>query len=327
MDGLTPFPALLASARRTLKAPIGCVGVGLHSGARVSLRLVPARAGSGIVFRRTDIGVDIPARFDHVADTRLCTVLSEHADGSGARIATVEHVMAALAGAGVHDAVVEVDAAETPVLDGSAANFLFLLDCAGIGPASGFVAPLAIEVLRPVRVSDGAGFAELTPNRDAALDLSLSIDFAAAAIGRQALSLRLSPEGFRAELARARTFTLLSEIEALRCAGLALGGSLENAVVVDGARVLNPSGLRAPDEFVRHKLLDAVGDLALAGAPLRARFAGHRSGHALNNRLVRALFADAANWRLVADEEAAGAAFVPLGAWSEAPMKLAAAPV
>ena len=327
MDGLTPFPALLAAPRRTLKAPIGCVGVGLHSGARVALRLVPAAAGSGIVFRRTDLGVDIPARFDHVADTRLCTVLSQHADGSGARIATVEHVMAALAGAGVHDAIVEVDTAETPVLDGSAANFLFLLDCAGTAPAEGHVAPYAIEVLRAVRVTDGDGFAELAPSRDAAFDLALSIDFAAPAIGRQALSLRFSPASFRAELARARTFTLRSEIEALRRAGLALGGSLDNAVVVDGAQILNPSGLRAPDEFVRHKLLDAVGDLALAGAPLRGRFKGHRSGHALNNRLLRALFADAGNWRAVGTEDAEGAGFGPLGAWSQARLPLAAAPV
>jgi UDP-3-O-[3-hydroxymyristoyl] N-acetylglucosamine deacetylase len=326
MDGLTPFPALLSTTRRTLKAPIGCVGVGLHTGSRVTLRLVPATAGSGIVFRRIDLGIDIPARFDHVADTRLCTVLSQHTDGSGARVGTVEHVMAALAGAGVQDAIVEVNAAELPVLDGSAANFLFLLDCAGLGAADGHAAPFAIEVLRPVRVADGEGFAELAPNRDAALDLTLSIDFAAPAIGRQALSLRLSPASFRSELARARTFTLASEIEALRRAGLALGGSLDNAVVVDGDRVLNPSGLRAPDEFVRHKLLDAVGDLALAGAPLRARFTGHRSGHALNNRLLRALLADAANWRAVPAEDAEGAGFGPLGAWSEARLPLAAAP-
>ncbi|MDE2334354.1 MAG: UDP-3-O-acyl-N-acetylglucosamine deacetylase [Rhodospirillales bacterium] len=327
MDGLSPFPTLLAASRRTLKAPIGCVGVGLHSGARVALRLVPAAAGSGIVFRRTDLGIDIPARFDHVADTRLCTVLSQHADGSGARIATVEHVMAALAGAGVHDAIVEVDGPETPVLDGSAANFLFLIDCAGSTAAEGPAAPFAIEVLRAVRVSDGEGFAELTPNRDAAFDMALSIDFAAPAIGRQALSLRFSPANFRTELAQARTFTLLSEIEALRRAGLALGGSLDNAVVVDGEQVLNPSGLRAPDEFVRHKLLDAVGDLALAGAPLRGRFRGHRSGHALNNRLLRALFADAANWRTAAADEAQGAGFAPFGAWSQARLPLAAAPV
>ena len=331
MDGLPLFPALLAAPRRTLKAPIGCVGIGLHSGTRVSLRLVPALAGTGIVFRRTDLDTDIPARFDHVADTRLCTVLSEHADGTGARIATVEHVMAALAGAGVHDAIIEVDGPETPVLDGSAANFLFLLDCAGLapaeGPAAGYAAPYAIEVLRAVRVAEGDGFAELTPNRDAAFDMVLSIDFPASAIGRQALSLRFSSVSFRAELARARTFTLLSEIEALRRAGLALGGSLDNAVVVDGAQVLNPSGLRAPDEFVRHKLLDAVGDLALAGAPLRGRFKGHRSGHALNNRLLRALFADAANWRAVPVDDGEGAGFGPLGAWSEARLPLAAAPV
>lgn len=327
MDGITPFPGLLAPARRTLKAPIGCVGVGLHSGAKVRLCLTPASSGSGIVFRRTDLGVDIPARFDHVADTRLCTVLAENADGSGARIATVEHVMAALAGAGVDDAIVEVDAAEIPVLDGSAANFLFLLDCAGITEGGFYARPAAIEVLRPVRVAEGESFAELAPNDDDALDLVLSIDFPATAIGRQALSMRLSPRNFRAELARARTFTLLDEIEALRRMGLARGGSLDNAVVVDGARVLNPSGLRAPDEFVRHKMLDAVGDLALAGCPINGRFTGHRSGHALNNRLLRALFADRRNWRVSAETAAEGAPFAPLGAWSESRTKLAAAPV
>ncbi len=327
MDGLTPFPAALAATRHTLKAAIGCVGVGLHSGTRVTLRLVPAAAGTGIVFRRTDLGVDIPARFDHVVDTRLCTVLAQYVDGSGARIATVEHVMAALAGAGVHDVIVEADGPEIPVLDGSAANFLFLLDCAGLAPSEGPSAPFAIEVLRPVRVADGEGFAELAPSRNATLELSLSIDFAAPAIGRQALSLRLSPASFRSELARARTFTLLAEIEAMRQAGLALGGSLDNAVVVDGERVLNPSGLRAPDEFVRHKLLDVVGDLALAPAPLRGRFTGHRSGHALNNRLLRTLFADAGNWRAVPDEDAEGAGFGPIGAWSEARLPVAAAPV
>ena len=233
---------------------------------------------------------DIPARFDRVVDTRLATVLGSMTD---ARIGTVEHVMAALAGCGIDNAVVEVDGPEPPILDGSAAPFVFLLDCAGI-VAQDAPRP-TIEVRRPVRVSDGDAFAELRPPaRQPGLDMAMSIDFAAAAIGRQALSLRLTPESFRRELARARTFTLAEEIDQLRAAGLAQGGSLDNAVVVDQARVLNPAGLRMPDEFVRHKLLDAVGDLALAGAPLRGRFIAHRSGHALNNRLLQALFAERA---------------------------------
>jgi UDP-3-O-[3-hydroxymyristoyl] N-acetylglucosamine deacetylase len=283
--------------QRTLKAPIGCVGVGLHSGQRVSLNFRPAPVDHGIVFRRTDLGVDIPARFDRVVDTRLSTVLGlAHSD---ARIGTVEHVMAALAGCGIDNVVVEVDGPETPILDGSSAPYVFLLDCAGSveqdTPRS------IIEVRRPVRASDGDAFVELRPGNpgSSGLDMALSIDFAAAAIGRQALSLRLTPDSFRQELARARTFTLAEEIEQMRAAGLAQGGSLDNAVVVDQARVLNPAGLRMPDEFARHKLLDAVGDMALAGAPLHGRFIAHRSGHALNNRLLRALFADASAWREV----------------------------
>jgi UDP-3-O-[3-hydroxymyristoyl] N-acetylglucosamine deacetylase len=297
MDGLPhSFPLQTTpTIQRTLKAPIGCVGTGLHSGRRVRLDLLPAPPGSGIVFRRTDLGVDIPARFDNVVDTRLCTVLGLPGPPE-ARVATVEHVMAALAGAGVHNAVVAVDGPEAPIHDGSSADVLFLLDCAGTVQQPELVA--AIEVLRPVLVAHGEAFAELRPFPHA-LDMAMSIAFDAAAIGRQALSLRLSAESFRAELARARTFTLASEVQQMRAAGLALGGSLDNAVVVDGARVLNPAGLRMRDEFVRHKLLDAVGDLALAGAPLRGRFVAHRGGHALNNRLLRALFADDANWRLL----------------------------
>jgi UDP-3-O-[3-hydroxymyristoyl] N-acetylglucosamine deacetylase len=293
MDGMTAPHAQedAPTSQRTLKSAIDCVGVGLHSGRRVSLTLRPAPLGQGIVFRRTDLGVSIPARF--------CTVLGLPGRPE-ARIATVEHVMAALAGAGITNAIVDVDGPETPALDGSAKGFLFLIDCAGSLAQSDHLP--AIEVLRTVRISDGEGFAELRPAGPAAgfgLEAALSIAFDAAAIGRQALSLRLTPAAFRRDLAPARTFTQLSEISALRAAGLALGGSLANAVVVEGDRVLNPAGLRMADEFVRHKLLDAVGDLALAGAPLHGRFIAHRSGHAMNNRLLRALFADDANWRRV----------------------------
>ena len=299
MDGL---PQRLASgttiwSQRTLKAPIGCVGVGLHTGRRVRLNFRPAAVDHGVVFHRTDLGVDFPARFDRVVDTTLSTVLGQ--PHGSARIGTIEHVMAALAGCGIDNVLVEVDGPEPPILDGSAAPYVFLLDCAGSveqdAPRS------AIEVRRTVRVSDGDAFVELRPAAPGmtGLDMALSIDFAAVAIGRQALSLRLTPDSFRQELARARTFTLAEEVEQMRAAGLAQGGSLDNAVVVDQARVLNPAGLRMPDEFARHKLLDAVGDLALAGAPLHGRFIAHRSGHALNNRLLRALFADASAWREV----------------------------
>ena len=296
MDGSIPLDT---GRRRTLKADIGCVGVGLHSGRRVSLTLRPAAPGTGIRFRRTDLGgVEIPARFDHVADTRLCTALALP-EVPAARVGTVEHVMAALSGCGVDDAVVELDGPEVPILDGSAAPFVFLIDCAGLTGQPG--TPEAIEVLRTVRVQEGEGpdaaWAELRPNRGDRLEAELTIDFPGTAIGRQSLALRVTPFAFRDALADARTFTLAEEVARLRAMGLAQGSSLANAVVVDGAQVLNPGGLRWRDEFVRHKLLDVVGDLALAGAPLRARFVGHRSGHALNNRLLRALFAEAGAWR------------------------------
>jgi UDP-3-O-[3-hydroxymyristoyl] N-acetylglucosamine deacetylase len=289
-DGAGWEPA--GDRQQTLKAPIGCVGVGVHTGQRVQLRLVPAPVGHGIVFRRTDLGLDIPARFDRVADTRLCTVLAHSADPS-ARVGTVEHLMAALYGCGIDNVLVEVDGPELPILDGSASPYVFLIDCAGIAEQD---APRrAIQVRRTIRVADGAAWAELRPLPAAGgLDMAMSIDFAAAAIGRQALSLRLTPGAFRHELAAARTFAMAADIESLRESGLARGGSLDNAVVVDGARVLNPAGLRRADEFVRHKLLDAVGDLALAGAVLHGRFVGNRSGHALNNKLLRALFAETA---------------------------------
>jgi UDP-3-O-[3-hydroxymyristoyl] N-acetylglucosamine deacetylase len=322
MDGYFPVET---GRRRTLQSAIGCVGTGLHSGRRVSLTLRPAPAGAGIVFRRTDIGFDVAARFDNVVDTRLCTALGIPGD-PGRSIATVEHVMAALAGCGVDDALVEVDGPEAPILDGSAAPFVFLLDCAGIVSQAGNAAVEEIEVLRPVRVQDGDGpdaaWAELAPTPRSGFEASLTIDFPATAIGRQFLALRLSPRSFRAALADARTFTLAEEVAALRAAGLARGGSLANAVVVDGPLVLNPGGLRSPDEFVRHKLLDVVGDLALAGAPLRARFSGHRSGHGLNNRLLRALFADPASWRFAS----AGVSIAAEGAAASARLPAAAAP-
>jgi UDP-3-O-[3-hydroxymyristoyl] N-acetylglucosamine deacetylase len=209
--------------------------------------------------------------------------------------------MAALAGAGIDNARIEIDGPELPILDGSAAPFLFLIDCAGV------VAQPArrgrIEVLRPIRVSDGDSFIELLPEPGLdTLEMSMSIDFDAPAIGRQALSLALTENSFRGKLAQARTFALARDVARLHEAGLARGGSLDNAVVVDGAKVLNPAGLRMADEFVRHKLLDAVGDLALAGAPIAGRFVAHRSGHALNNQLLRALFADATAWRRVGTE-------------------------
>ena len=287
-----------APVRRTLKSAIDCVGHGLHGGEPVRLRLVPAASGSGILFRRTDLDCTIPAKFDFVSDTRLSTVLCLPGRPE-ARVGTIEHLMAALIASGIDDLLIELDGPELPVLDGSAEPFLFLIQSAGVIGRKG--RRPSIEVVRPVRVECGEAFAELRPHGAGAysgLDLSLAIDFPCAAIGRQALSLSLSRENFAAELACARTFTLAGEIAQLRDAGLAKGGSLANAIVVEGSKVMNPEGLRWQDEFVRHKLLDVVGDLALAGAPLIGRFIGNRSGHALNNRLLHALFADSANYRL-----------------------------
>ena len=287
-----------SATQATLKAAIDCVGTGLHSGQRVSLTLRPAPADHGIVFRRRDLGLDIPARFDHVADTRLCTVLA-HPEAPQARVATIEHLMAAFAATGITNALVEIDGQELPIHDGSAQNFIFLIDCAGTVAQE---APRpAIAVMRPVRVEgeDGA-FAELTPSHAlAGLEAEVAIDFAAPAIGAQSLTLPLTGAAIRQELAAARTFCLLQEVEAMQAAGLARGGSLDNAVVVDNDRVLNPAGLRMEREFVRHKMLDVAGDLALAGVTIHATLRARKPGHALNNQLLRALFADPANWRQV----------------------------
>jgi UDP-3-O-[3-hydroxymyristoyl] N-acetylglucosamine deacetylase len=273
MDGLPATIVFEGSAwdtvnarQHTLKAPIGCVGIGVHTGQRVRLQLVPAPAGHGIVFRRTDLNLDIPARYDRVVDTRLCTVLG-HETNPAARVGTVEHLMAALHGCGIDNVLVEVDGPELPILDGSANPYVFLIDCAGAAEQDS--PRRSVEVRRTVRVAEGAAWAELRPLPTRGFEMAMSIDFAAAAIGSQALSLRLTPDSFRREVASARTFAMAADIERLRESGLARGGSLDNAVVVDGAKVLNPAGLRCPDEFVRHKVLDAVGDLALAGRATR----------------------------------------------------------
>lgn len=295
-------------SQRTLKARIPCVGIGVHSGRRVTLTLLPAPADHGIVFRRTDLGRDIPATFNRVVDTQLCTMIGE----SSARVGTIEHLMAALAGAGVDNALIELDGPEVPIMDGSAAPFCFLLECAGVVSLN--TPRKVIEILRTVRVTDGKAYAELRPHvrgqRIAVptLDLDVAIDFQEAAIGQQTLKMRLTPENFRAAVASARTFAMARDIEYLRERGLAQGGSLDNAIVVDGAKILNPGGLRMKDEFVAHKLLDAVGDLSLAGAALHGQFVASRPGHALNNKLLRALFARREAWTEIGYEQAAAVA-------------------
>jgi UDP-3-O-[3-hydroxymyristoyl] N-acetylglucosamine deacetylase len=284
--------AMLAR-QRSIRQSIACTGTGLHSGAKVRLTLHPAPADHGIVFRRTDrpaAVAEVPARWDHVADTRMCTTL---ANAAGTTVGTVEHLLAALAGYAVDNCLVEIDGAEVPIMDGSAEPFAFLIECAGTIDQD---APRrAIEILKVVRSGDERHYATLAPSASTAL--SFEIDFENAVVARQRLSLDLRDGTFRRELARARTFGFAHEVETLRRMGLARGGSLDNAVVIAEDRILNREGLRFPDEFVRHKILDALGDLYLAGGPLLGRFHGHRAGHALNSQLLRALFADKANWR------------------------------
>lgn len=283
-----------AIRQRTLKTSIGCTGVGLHSGAKVTMVLHPAEPDSGIRFRRTDIanfGAIVPAHWANVSDTRMNTCLANEA---GVVVGTVEHLMSALAGSGVDNCIIDINGPEVPVMDGSAAPFLFLIECAGTVEQT---APRrAIRVLKRVSVTDGDRVATLTPGPG--FSCRFEIDFASAAISRQEFALGLTKGSFKSEISRARTFGFEQEVAMLRSHGLARGGSLDNAVVIDstGTRVLNDDGLRYGDEFVRHKILDAVGDLYLAGAPIIGHFHGIRSGHALNNQLLRALFADQTAW-------------------------------
>ena len=272
----------------TLARPVSLTGAGLHSGRAARVTLHPAAAGQGIVFRRSDVTAAdpvIPARWDLVEQAPLCTRL---VNAAGTSVQTVEHVMAALAGCGVHNALVEVSGPEVPILDGSSAPIVAAILDAGLRRLD---APLvALKVLKPVRVegADGA-WAELTPADR--LSIAFEIDFADSAIGRQAHALDMANGAFVRELCDSRTFCRRADVERMRAMGLALGGTLRNAVVVEGDRVLTPGGLRRPDEPVRHKMLDALGDLALAGAPILGAYAGHRAGHALTNALLRALFA------------------------------------
>jgi UDP-3-O-[3-hydroxymyristoyl] N-acetylglucosamine deacetylase len=280
--------------QRTLKTSIGCAGVGLHSGAKVTMVLHPAEPDTGIRFRRIDIGgrgAIVPASWAAVGDTRMNTCL---ANGEGVTVGTVEHLMSALAGMQIDNCLIEINAPEVPVMDGSAAPFLFLIECAGVVEQS---APRkAIRVLKRLSVTDGDRQVTLTPS--SGFSVNFEIDFASTAISRQEIFINLSRGSFKSEISRARTFGFEQEVAMLRSHGLARGGSLDNAVVIDstGTKVLNDDGLRYTDEFVRHKVLDAVGDLYLAGAPIVGHFHGVRSGHALNNRILRELFADTSAW-------------------------------
>jgi UDP-3-O-[3-hydroxymyristoyl] N-acetylglucosamine deacetylase len=280
---------ITTASQQTLKTPIGCRGVGLHSGRKVGMTLRPAHPDSGIVFRRTDAGAEIRASWANTIAAPLCTMLS---NGEGITIGTVEHLMAALAGSEIDNAVVELDGPEVPIMDGSAAPFLFLIECAGVAEQD--AARRAVKVLKPVSVIEADATAELLP--DHGFSMSFEIDFDNPLISRQDARVVFEAGTFKAEISRARTFGLLDEVDRLQAAGFGRGGSLDNVVVVSGDRVLNTGGLRYEDEFVRHKLLDALGDLYLAGGPIIGQFRGVRSGHGHTRQLLAALFADAEAW-------------------------------
>jgi UDP-3-O-[3-hydroxymyristoyl] N-acetylglucosamine deacetylase len=293
-----------AEQQRTLKNPIHCSGIGVHSGHKVHMTLRPAPANSGIVFRRSDLDESVPAHWSKAIETPLCTTLVLP---SGAKLATVEHLLSAFLGLGIDNALVELDGAEVPIMDGSSAPFVFLIECAGIEEQPAL--RRRIQVLKTVAVEDKDRSARLAPADRFAVDFS--IEFPNALIQRQRWQGLITAPAYKREIARARTFGFLHEVEALRARGLALGGSLENAIVIDGTRVMNEGGLRFADEFVRHKVLDAVGDLYLAGAPILGRFSGERAGHALTLRLLCQLFADRSAWRWVEPEELPQAASLP----------------
>jgi UDP-3-O-[3-hydroxymyristoyl] N-acetylglucosamine deacetylase len=279
----------------TLKSPISLVGTGLHTGRPVRMTIHPASAEYGIWFHRTDVAdrdAMIPARYDAVIASELSTKIANEA---GVEVSTIEHVMAALAGTGVHNALIEIDGPEIPILDGSAAVFVKAILSRGLRALD---APIrAIEVLKPVTVTRGDARATLRPAQG--LQMRFEIDFDDSVIGHQQKTLDMANGTFVHQLCDSRTFCRSADVDAMRARGLILGGTLDNAVVVDGDAVLTPGGLRHDDEPVRHKMLDALGDLALAGAPLLAAYEGERAGHALTNQLLRALFADPDAFRMV----------------------------
>jgi UDP-3-O-[3-hydroxymyristoyl] N-acetylglucosamine deacetylase len=282
-----------ARGQKTLRNPIGCVGTGLHTGAKVSLTLQPAEPDSGVRFVRYDRPGKsvIPARFDQVCDTTICTALG---DPDGAMVGAVEHLMAALAICEIDNVLIEVGGPELPIMDGSVQPFVFLIECAGTVEQD---RPRRwIEVLQPVTVEAHGKFARL--ERAERLVIDCEIRFEHPLIDSQAMAIAFDPERFKTEIARARNFGFAERVEDLWSRGLALGGCLKNTVVISRNGVLNEEGLRFPDEFVRHKVLDVLGDLNLAGAPLVGRFTGRSAGHTLHNKLLRALFADPGAWRM-----------------------------
>ncbi len=284
-----------AIPQNTLKNSIQCSGIGLHSGAKVNMTLHPGAPDTGILFRRTGLPsspVEIPATWEYAIETPLCTTLVDPA--GGAKIATIEHLMSALLGCGIDNAEIELDGPEVPVMDGSAAPFVFLIECAGTLRQD---APRrVIEIMKDVSVSEPDRAIALSPGINMSVDFE--IEFDSPVVARQSWSMHVNEGAYKRDISRARTFGFLHEVDRMRAMGLARGGSLDNAIVIDGDQILNPGGLRYENEFVRHKVLDLIGDLFLAGGPVIGLTRGVRAGHALTLRLLQTLFADRDAWRL-----------------------------
>ncbi len=281
--------------QRTLKNSVSVTGVGLHSGEKVTLGLRPAPVNTGIVFRRVDVKPveEICARAEMVHDTRLSTCMEKN----GVRVATIEHLMSAFAGLGIDNAYVDLDSAEVPIMDGSAGTFIFLLQTAGIVEQS--AAKKFIRVKKVVEVKQDEKWVRFEPYQGYKLTFTINFAHPVFANAKQHVTVDLGEESYVRDISRARTFGFMQDVEYMRAQGLALGGSLDNAIVMDYYRVLNADGLRFEDEFVKHKVLDAIGDLYLLGYPLIGAFSGYKSGHALNNALARALLNDKQAWEFV----------------------------
>lgn len=288
--------------QRTLKRIVQATGVGLHTGKKVTLTMRPAAANTGVIYRRTDLNppVDFPADAKSVRDTMLCTCLVNE---DNVRISTVEHLNAALAGLGIDNIIIEVDAAEIPIMDGSASPFVFLLLDAGIEELNS--AKKFLRLKETVRIEDGDKWAELSPFNGFSLDFTIDFNHPAIDASTQRYAMNFSAENFVKDISRARTFGFMRDIEYLQSKGLCLGGSFDCAIVVDDYRVLNEDGLRFEDEFVRHKMLDAIGDLFMCGHNIIGAFTAFKSGHALNNKLLQAVLAKESAWELVTFEDEA----------------------
>jgi UDP-3-O-[3-hydroxymyristoyl] N-acetylglucosamine deacetylase len=308
--------------QRTLKSLTRAVGVGLHGGHKVELTLRPAAPDTGIVFRRVDLPapVDIPVNAQAVCDTRLASTISPGGDPGAPKVNTIEHIMSACCGLGIDNLQIDITGEEVPILDGSAASFVFLLQSAGVVEQD---APKRfVRVLKPVEVREGEGaalkWARLDPYHGYRLSFEIEFKHPAVDSTGQRVEFDLGSGRYQRDIARARTFGFTKDVDAMRARGLSLGGSMDNAIVVDDTRVLNADGLRYDDEFVKHKILDAMGDLYIAGHPLLAAYSAYKSGHALNNKLLRALLSDKSAWEIVSfqDERQAPQGFAQLApAW------------